>query len=843
MKNMKRHIIFLLIVSSTLGICAQSGWSPDLPVNPNLFTEEEKAAQRERGSEFLRELNKLVIRPNEDKVITVENDCRFSGSGSFSVSSLKRTKIVGAEGKNVTFWFDAPHVWGMQLNNCAGVTFENLIFDCDPVPFTQGKIISKSGQHSVVLEPMAGYEKLIENPNGTFIVFNPDGSFKLHQHRTCTVVQNANKTITLTGNFDIVEIGDYVALPSRTGNMIGMTGCEKIIFKDVNVYASGGMCCYGNGGKGGHEFQNFKATRRPGTNRLYAFGADGFHMNEMESGPIIENSEMAYTADDLINFHGRFGWVCSRNSDRKDNLRIICTGGAIKVNNEIDFWDNNTQEYRGKAKVLQITAVTDQNAINEARKGAIEYLGGNVYDIRLDTEVEADFASLIEHHVNLCSGFVVRNCKLHDTFNRGFLINGATDGLIENNEIYNVASGQSFHMETWSYGEGQYIKDLTVRNNTFKNAGALWFGLVPAFGNEIYGAYRTSPMKNITVKDNTVELFEGDVCGISVGYTDGVTIEGNRIVRNALDKTQSYTNVNYVDGYGRSLNDAIFVSSCRNVAINNNQVDDLSENMYNDVGYGTLVNTLKINEEQQLNSVADVLSGWLLNGNQNDIGWSYGYADAAVIRNDQYTPDAFILMTKKGSGGWLPEGLYSPAVGKQQTTPGTDRSSVIRWTSTIDGTLSVVGKIADNGSSTGNKVICYFFVDGTKKYEYDTSSGSTNLSVDLGAVSAGSKIDFIVDSKGNTSGDQTFFNYKFLSTAGSGSSVKDPEVNEKYKIYAGNGMLNIDLLSESSARLSVYDMSGISVFRGEIGNRFSQLLNPGIYIIKVNEKVYKFLMP
>ena len=72
---------------------------------------------------------------------------------------------------------------------------------------------------------MKGYETLISNPNGTFIIFDPNGDFKLHGHRTCTISQNGDKTLSLTnGNFDIVEVGDYISMPSRTGSMLSLSG-------------------------------------------------------------------------------------------------------------------------------------------------------------------------------------------------------------------------------------------------------------------------------------------------------------------------------------------------------------------------------------------------------------------------------------------------------------------------------------------------------------------------------------------------------------------------------------------------------------------------------------------
>ena len=572
MKIKKLHCccICFFFMFAVLKVSAQAViWSPDSPVNVKIFAESEKEAQLANGNELLKTLRSYVSKPNEEKVLVVDADCRFSGSGSFSLTRLCKTKIVGAEGKNVTFWFDAPHIYGVQLNNCENITFENITFDCDPVPFTQGKVIAKNSNSSLLLEPMKGYETLISNPNGTFIIFDPNGDFKLHGHRTCTISQNGDKTLSLTnGNFDIVEVGDYISMPSRTGSMLSLSGCKKIVFNDVRVYASGGMCCVASGGEGGHEFHHFIATRRPGTNRLYAFGADGFHMNELANGPVIEDSEMSYTADDLINIHGRFGWVCSRNNNSKTHLRILCSAGAIKVGQEIDFWDNVTQQYRGKATVESLTRVSNATEIAEAKKDVIQYLDGSIYDIVLSNEVEADKASLIEHHANVCSGFVVRNCKLHDTFNRGFLINGASDGIIENNIVQNVGSGQSFHMETWIYGEGQYINNLIVRNNTFKKAGALWFSTVPPGGNSFYGAFRSTPMRNIQLIGNHIELSEGEIAGITTTYIDGLKIIDNTVVRSLSDQDwKNEDNVQFVEGYGKSIESAIFTTACKKAEI------------------------------------------------------------------------------------------------------------------------------------------------------------------------------------------------------------------------------------------------------------------------------------
>ncbi|MDO9154491.1 MAG: hypothetical protein Q7U47_12460, partial [Paludibacter sp.] len=519
-----------------LSLSAQTpAWSPYLPVSAKVFSDVEKIQQRANGQKLLDTLKILVNNPTAAKTVLVKADCRFAGDGSFSIAALQNTKIMGLKGSDITFWFDAPHIFGINMTNCTNVSISNITFDCDPLPFTQGKVISKASSSSMVLQPMTGYETLISNANGIFVIFNPDGTFKKSGPLTCTMVQNADKTISLTssGSFTTANVGDYIVLPSRTGSMISMSSCNNINLDSINIYASGGMGILASKGYGGHVLRHVIATRRPSTNRLWMSGADGMHFNELVNGPIIDDCEIAYTADDLINIHGRFGWVASKLNNSKNNLRIVCSTNAIKVGQKLDFWDNNTQEFRGSANVSSISTVHYSSEINAAlaTTNSIDF-GGKVFDILLDADVNADLASLIEYHANVCSGFAVRNSRLHNTFNRGFLINGASNGVIDNNVVQNIGSGQQFHNQTCCWGEGQYIKNLIISNNTFKNAGDLWISTVPPNSNTMYGAFRSTPMKNISILNNRIELSAGEIGAINASYIDTLKIEGNTIVRN-----------------------------------------------------------------------------------------------------------------------------------------------------------------------------------------------------------------------------------------------------------------------------------------------------------------------
>ncbi|MDD3077601.1 MAG: right-handed parallel beta-helix repeat-containing protein [Paludibacter sp.] len=839
MKNSKARFFYILAFLFSVGSLLAQTWSPDLPVSPNNFSEAEKEQQRINAKKLIDSLNTYVLNPDVEKTIIVNDHCRFSGSGSFVVSALKNTKIIGARGKNITFWFDAPHIYGLALLSCKDVSISNITFDCDPLPFTQGKVISKNAG-SVLLSPMKGYETLISNANGIFVIFNPDGTFKRHGPLTCSMSQNTDQTISLTnGSFDKVDVGDYIVLPSRTGYMISLNQCENITLDSINIYASGGMVCLADKGKGNHLLRHVIATRRPGTNRLWMSGADGFHMNELAVGPRIEDCEISYTADDLINIHGRFGWVASRINNSKNKLRVIFTPGSVTVGQRIDFWDNNTQEYKGNAKVISMTSVTNQSDINEALTNAIPNLINSVYDIQLDANVDADFGSLMEYHTNVCSGYVIRNSKLHDTFNRGLLINGASDGLIEGNTVEHIGSGQSFHMETCCWSEGQYIRNLKIQNNIFRNAGGLWFDLVAPDGNNIYSAYRSVPMSNIQILNNTIELPAGDIYGITTAYIDTLRIEGNTIIRNMSDDDWSNSNLYFTDGYGISTESAVFTTTSRNVTIKDNVVTELTSNSAKKVDYGVLVNNISIDGEKQYNAVADVVTGWFKNGLQDDLGWSYGYANVTL---GNYSKKAFVKMNLQSNNLWVPnDQTSSPFIGKMTAKPSALMCPVIRWTSTVSGELRGTGKV-NNTSTGGDHVVILIYVDGVERYRYDTSNGNLLLDVNLGDVKEEDFVDFVVDSKGNSLWDQINFNFKYLVDENAVSSVSTEKADFPFIIGLKDEQLIVKT-SRPTALLSVFSMEGLLLLSRRISDTTQYIpLKRGAYVVRLDEFATKIII-
>lgn len=177
-------------------------------------------------------------------------------------------------------------------------------------------------------------------------------------------------------------------------------------FENLNVWSSPGMAVNENGGAGGNQYLRVRATRRPFTNRLHAFGADIFHLAGTDRGPTLDRCEMAYGADDTLNIHGSFGRVVQRQDKHRYFLE-----GAYAPGDTLEFRDPRSAALLGIGKVLSVTAAADGPAVQIGEKFTAK---GN-HLVELDTPLELEPLSLVVMDgKRSAGGFVLRNCWLHD---------------------------------------------------------------------------------------------------------------------------------------------------------------------------------------------------------------------------------------------------------------------------------------------------------------------------------------------------------------------------------------------------------------------------------------------
>lgn len=550
--NLKRHLfagISLLMslhahASTTMNndrqiptTLATQPWSVDLPSERPQWTEAEAEQLRVRGQAVLQQIRD-ASRAGQPQVVLAPGDYLFNADWSkqSTLAGLADLEIL-AEG--VTFWFEPPLIDALRFEDCRNVTVRGLTIDYTQPGWFQARVTEVDHEANTIrASVMPGYQPI--NAQGepersgerAFMFYQADGSFINHRHTPTQweLVEDGVSLVCRPGRFGIptaLQAGDYVVGSLRGGVALRTMNCANMRYESLNIWSSSGIAVYEGGGEGGHVYRNIRATRRPDTNRLHAFGADVFHLAGADRGPTLDGCEMAYGSDDSLNIHGNFGRVVAA-----EDATHVYLQGAYNAGDRLEFRDPASLELLGFANVLEAQATPDGPSlpINETYSAKGEYL------VTLDQPLELPALSMVVMDgKQSAAGFVVRNCWMHDTFQR-ILINGSPGGLIENNLFENLGYGLCIQFETWGpWMEGPFARDLVVRGNRFQACApeevVIAVTMFPAGGATQWDAM---PVTNMTIEDNVIDAASG--FPVKIRNVDGLKIRGNQIQLSPLSE-------------------------------------------------------------------------------------------------------------------------------------------------------------------------------------------------------------------------------------------------------------------------------------------------------------------
>lgn len=740
-----------------------TAWRPDLPIGPQ-FTDVQKVAQRDAGTRILERI--AMASATGARHFTIPpGDYRFSADAG-KCPTLTGIHDIAINARGVTFWFDPPHVYGLAFQDGQDVTIRGLTIDYDPCPWFQARITAiDRAAKTVTAEVMPGYEPTETGGSRCAIYYHSDGTFIVNGHIPCRWRKSVGRSVVIEAPAPGASVGDYVACPIRTGQALRLFNCGGMVFDDCNIYASGGMAVMEAGGPGGNVYREFHATRRPGTNRLHAFGADGFHLTATDHGATLDRCEIAYVADDNINIHGFFGHVLRRIAPN----RYLLAGDyqPYAVGRELWFWDWATVEPMGSATVTASIHVTDEvarsAALCEIRDRKVPH-SEDVWDVTLDRRLDLPIATLVDHRSRECAGFVVRNCWFHDSFNRAFLLNGSPGGTIEDNTFQNVNGGLNIHFETWAYTEGHFASRTTVRGNRFLGCspgvasadayfqGVIMVVIVPGGGNYLR---HSMPVHDLSIVGNYIEGAGG--VPIYVTNVDGLTVAGNMIDHPFGAPGWAGFAAPIASTCGDLPDALVFLAAVRHAQVAENRAYDPDEHAGgSQARLGPLTRDVTVAGERQWDAVADTITGWTPSGAQGAAGWQYGSIDAANAEVIVYDPGAFHALPVLDNGAWRPSVGWSqlPFVGLAVMHPSEAQTAVRRWTSQVSGRVRVVGTAVCAGKGNGTRVaVC---LDGVRQWMAETWDGRVRrFDVTLDDVRIGSAIDITVDARGWATDDAT----------------------------------------------------------------------------------------
>jgi len=243
-------------------------------------------------------------------------------------------------------------------------------------------------------------------------------------------------------------------------------------------------------GQGGNTYEDVIISRRPGSDHLMSVNADGFHSAAPARGPTLQNCEIAYTGDDLLNITPRMLVVIGRLSNRTlvvvdpeqgSVVREYARGDRVRlyrlnsheVQAEVALSAGATRETDPALVALALAAPAKLNAEYGAHLvPSVRFTADDVW--RLD--FETDLPPAVQPYVSLgqCPakgdfGGSVRNSSLHDGYARVALLKASGTQFVGNAA---ARSGGIHVMPEQNWLEGALdLRNVSLVDNVLEACG------------------------------------------------------------------------------------------------------------------------------------------------------------------------------------------------------------------------------------------------------------------------------------------------------------------------------------------------------------------------------------
>ncbi|MGC9259052.1 MAG: hypothetical protein ACP5I8_03100 [Phycisphaerae bacterium] len=160
---------------------------------------------------------------------------------------LKNFRIVG---RGVTLLRTDPTKGGIQFTHCRNVTLEGVTLRCDPIPYTQGRIIAMSRKkHFIDIRINKGYQTDLTNPARFFVpgsfgmVFSPKtfrikpGTKDLFPGRITKIGRREFSIITMSP-FASIRVGDLMEFRDNGRPDVANIESRRMDIEHVTEYRS-----------------------------------------------------------------------------------------------------------------------------------------------------------------------------------------------------------------------------------------------------------------------------------------------------------------------------------------------------------------------------------------------------------------------------------------------------------------------------------------------------------------------------------------------------------------------------------------------------------------------------
>lgn len=443
------------------------------------------------------------------------------------------------------------------------VVVRNLTIDYDPPPFTQAEIIDLSDDKRVVtveieegypplshemFEVSNGFRGVIHMQNGDIISGIPDKKepvfdFSSIEHLDGRRFEVSQKTVDPEG----LVVGRRLVAQARTAGCLVFINMSRPSVENVTIHTSPGMAvtmpmC------DGATIRDVTIAPPSDSDRLLGSVADGIHVTDGRTGPIVENCHIEAIGDDGI----VVDTFMLKVTDLIDERTVAVDGKALKSIQSGDNYEALSPAGVRKGPLSTVTDIKYHQSFDKPWVPAIpEAL---TFEDEVSSDIEpGDFLVNMEM---TNPEFVVRNNLVRNSDANPLRL-ASGPGIVENNEFDGSAlHGIWMRCDTGSkFIPARWTNDVIIRDNVITRSGFTTFAAPfsegvraihwPDWGKVNEGT-EGNPHRNIEVMDNVIETTAK--ASILLEDTKTVSIESN---------VMRHPNQIYEGKYGVGINNVI----------------------------------------------------------------------------------------------------------------------------------------------------------------------------------------------------------------------------------------------------------------------------------------------
>ena len=502
------------------------------------------------------------------------------GGFYLSFNNMKDFRIIG---KGVTLLRTDPTKGGIQFTHCRNVTLDGITLRCDPIPYTQGRIIAlrNTGIPIRLVRICRGYRTNMASFTN-ITVFSArrrwiwPGMTPFHVH---DIKRLGVRTFRIMQCSVPCKVGDWMVFRSDGRSDIQVNSCWDMHIGHVSIIGGTGYCFGETGGRGDNWYIDDSIIYPPKpqgarTSPILGSCADGFHSNSVRHGPNIIGCHFEGTGDDAIAIQGwyavlrhaiRRNWVVefpqSLGSD------FCKAGDLIRI-------DTSHGSYLGSTYVVSkklLNGYRPKQATSPQGTVGMAFNNSKFYAVTVRNVIsQLTYGDRINDTNVDGAGFVIRNCVIKQGFSRGMILK-ADNGIIIDNIIDTCANGDIELLPELSWDESGSSSNILIEGNTISDTSPIYSD--PAGWNEAgavsilsnMGAARTScNHANIVITDNRFVANNG--INLLVSGVRNMLFSGNRFIK------PMYRPDNRGADYHFGTSDLIWLQQCKNILLAGNRV-------------------------------------------------------------------------------------------------------------------------------------------------------------------------------------------------------------------------------------------------------------------------------